>query len=355
MDDKIIFTAILILAAAGVTVGFSLSSVSEEIWDTSGLLASVSAAIGSDSSNISGDFLVSFDDFKNVHKTTLDAHTPVKVFGIVSPQKNTDPDIFYAFTDRGLFFSRNGALSWGRLVASGNEWHAASPVFSVLPLGQDEKNFFISVFSGNRGAVYRTRDAFFTLEKLIDFENEAAYDLHLSGNYLYLALSSGQLISLKLDAKTTRAVRTFSSPIIKIEKSVTGHLFLSLKSGEVLVGDGIEGEWRELKAPGNNFFFGSPTIISHKTDSEGILYVLTKGGLFQSYDSGKSFSPIKTIPLQEKAIDTFGLKGSQIYAIAKNRMFFSDDLGRTWRLQDLYPGFRAGTVSFFNQRAIIAR
>lgn len=355
MDDLLIF--ILVLCAAAVVIffgasylGISIDNPLADMFDGSGLFASALAAVETDWSSSVGQFLISFDHFKNIHQVIVDDSAPLKVFDV---DGNLRENQLYASTDRGLFLSRDGGLTWNRFTSSNNEINSSSMVFKVLPASGNGEDYFISVFDGTKGYVYRTWDYFFHLDPLISFDNEAAYDMYRSGNSLYIAVSNGQLIHYHLATKESRVVNVLSSPIIAIKQSPTGIFFLLLKSGSVMYGTHLEKPFKKLAAPGGGFLF-APKVSAIHIDSDGTIYSLNAQGIWVSYNNGSSYALLKHIPIQKTRIDAFGVSRGVLYAVSGTKMYRSTDGGTNWTITELNNSMRINHFFFIGGRAILS-
>lgn len=355
MEDLFLFLIVLCAAFFVVFFGASYLGISidnplADMFNGSGLFASALAAVETDWSSSVGQFLISFDHFKNIHRVVIDNSAPLKVFDV---DGNLAENQMYASTDRGLFLSRDGGLTWDRFTSSNNEISASSMVFKVLPASGNGEDYFISVFDGAKGYVYRTWDYFFHLESLVSFDNEAAYDMYRSGNSLYIAVSNGQLIHYNLATKESRVVNVLSSPIIAIKQSPTGTFFLLLKSGSVMHGTHLEKPFKKLAAPGGGFLFASKVNAIH-IDGNGDIYTLNSQGIWVSSNSGTSYTLLKHIPIQKTRIDAFAVYRGTIYAISGTKMYRSADGGINWTITELDNSMRINHFFFIGGRAVLS-
>jgi len=353
MDDKIIFAAFLIVAVIGVFIGLSTSvgvGVVSFGENGNGLFASAFAAVSTDLSSTVGQFLISFDDFENIHQVVLDQAVPVKVFDIAS---HLPTNRMYAGTDRGLFMSRDGGLTWNRLKTYANEISQDALVFRLVPLSSNGNEYLLSVFQNNVGTVYITRDAFFTLEKIVDFDDEAPYDMRLIENRLYLAMSNGQLTLYDIARDHARVVNTFKEPIVRIDTPSDGYVYLLLKNGSLLKGQSLLSDFRAVKVPGGSFF-RSALVKNLEWDNVGTLYVHTQNGMLRSSDSGATFETIKSIPMVEDRIDAIAVHENVIYVISEQRMFTSFDGAKNWKIKDIYNQFPVAHLYFIGERAVLS-
>jgi len=318
------------------------------------LLASASAAVQSDDvSKTVGQFLISFDYFKNVHTTVLDPRQEIRVLDV---EIHSDSNRMYAATDRGLFLSRDGGLTWNRFVTSANEITDAASMFSLISLSSNGDEYLVSVFSGGVGTVYRTRDSFFSLEKIIDFDGEVPYDMRLAGSELYLAMSSGQLIAWDLSKNHTRVVNAFRSPIVRIYAPSDGKVYLLLKSGTLLKGNSLASDFKQVRVSVLGFlpFWKGAKVLRLAWDKSGTLYAHAAAGVWKSTNSGISFALLKNIPMQKKQIDALAVDGTIIHVVSGTRMFSSYDGARHWKVTDLPNKFKVSNIYFTGDRIVLS-
>ncbi|HPW34229.1 MAG TPA: hypothetical protein PK367_00495 [Candidatus Paceibacterota bacterium] len=353
MDDKIYFIGLIILGGIGIIMGLSVISgagfSNPFASGSEGLFASAFAAVETSWVSSVGQFLITFDDFKNSHQEILDEKTSLKVFDVDGfLQKN----VMWVATDNGLFLSRDGGLTWNRFVSSNNEIDADTMVFKVIPASSNGEDFFISVFNGNVGTVYRTYDYFFHLEKLMDFDNEGAYDIYRQGNYLYFGMSTGQIIRYNLSTRESKVINVLTSPVLKIDYSKDGNFYLLLRNGSLMKGATLASKFEKVKIPGDWFFGSSP--IKNVVFDNGVIYILTKDGVFVSYDSGIKFELLKHIPILKKKVDVLGVNNGAIYVVSDKKMYISHDGGDEWSIIYLSNEFKASSIYFVKNRIIVS-
>jgi len=149
MDDKIYFIGLIIIGGIGVLIGlsvfssgFSSGSLAASPMD---LFTSAFAAVETDWSSSVGQFLVTFDNFKNSHQEILSPNNPIKIFDFYVDNQSKDKTAWIG-TDHGLFLSRDGGLTWDQFTSSNNEISGQSMVFKVLSASSGGGDFFVSVF-----------------------------------------------------------------------------------------------------------------------------------------------------------------------------------------------------------------
>jgi len=350
MADKIIIIGLIIVGLAGAYIGLGGLSDGGMFAGGPSLFASTLSTISEDFSSYTGRFLITFDNFKNVHSGILDENQEVKIFDIESHFASNR--VFVA-TDRGLFLSRDGGLTWDGLPMYANEIESDSLVLQMLPLSSNGNEYLVSVFNNGVGTVYATHDSFFTLEEIVDFKGEAAYDIFRSGATLYLAMSNGQLISYDLNKNTARVVNVFSAPIIRIYTPSDGKIYLLLKSGVLMRATSFEGSFSRIRIGGGFLGFGSLGVLKLSWDEGGTLFAHTARGVFVS-KNGSTFVRITNIPAQTDRVDAVAYHGGTLYVIVDRRMFSSNDGGASWHITDLPNTFRIFNVFFVGPEIILS-
>lgn len=351
MDDKGIFFILIILAVVGVLIGLGFSGGSLlSNQNSSGFLASAFAAVETDwATSKVGQFLISFDDLKVVHRQILDPAFNVKIFDV---DGFTPQNLMYISTDRGLFLSRDGGLTWNRFISSNNELNSSTNVFKVIPGSANGEDYFISTYFNGKGVVWRTYDYFFHLEPLIDFEEEAVYDIYKQGNFLYLAVSNGQIIKFNLTNKESSVVNVFKSPVLRIKKTSYG-FYLLFKSGNIGKGDNLESKFEKIEIPGGGWF-SSPKVTNFQFNQNGNMYILDSEGVYVSYNGGEKFTLLKHIPIQTKEIDSIGINKGKIYVTSKHKIYISSDGGVNWKIEELPNEFGINSLYFVDGRMILS-
>ena len=355
MDDKIYFIGLIIIGGIGVLIGlsvfssgFSSGSLAASPMD---LFTSAFAAVETDWSSSVGQFLVTFDNFKNSHQEILSPNNPIKIFDFYVDNQSKDKTAWIG-TDHGLFLSRDGGLTWDQFTSSNNEISGQSMVFKVLSASSGGGDFFVSVFLDGRGAVYKTQDFFFHLEKVMDFDGEAAYDVYRYGDYIYFAMSTGQVIQFNLISSEAKVVNVLSSPVLKIYHPSNGSYYLLLKNGTLVRGLSLDSKFENVNFPGGWLFSSMP--IRNVVFDGGVIYILTKDGVQASYNGGQSFNLLKHIPILKKQVDALGVNGGALYVVSEKNLYISRDGGENWKIINLGNEFRAGQFYFSGGRILLS-
>lgn len=353
MSDSFIIIGVVLLAFAGIYLGLvgiwgeGISLTSDT--GVSPRFASVFAAVSEDVNDREGQFLISFDNAENLHRAVLDPAQPVAILDV---ETHIPSNRMYAATDHGLFLSRDGGLTWNRFTTFGREIPADAFVYAIVPLSNDGDSYLVSVFANGVGSVYRTQDGFFTLKKIVDFDREAIYDVRLSGNTLYLAMSTGQLTAYDLRTKEARVLTAFKQPVVRIYTPADGTVYLMLKSGAIVSSNSFSGTFTRMRVPGRTLF-GSGVVRDMAWTSNGTMLVLTPSGLYSTQDA-KNYELVKTIPLTTNRIDAVAVRWGVIYVVSDDRLFRSYDGGESWTIKDIPNTFRVRDIHFLPGRVIMS-
>lgn len=348
MDDTLKFTLSIIAAVALVFVGlFGISGVGARV-SGSGLLASVSHSLQSAPTQ---DVLMTFNGFGDVHPIPFSSDEKgVSVLSTYTSSQN--PQQLYVGTDRGLFFSYDGGLTWHRFTTSDNEVSDMALVYSIVELR--DGSLVVSVFQNGQGTIYRTEDQFFSLEKIISFDNETAYSIFESGSYLYMGLSNGQVLEYNLSNDTMRVVRTFDAPIVAIERTPYGDISLLSKGGDMYIAPSPSLETgRKLKVGAGFLNLFSSEVKALEWTREGALYILSNDVIQVSYDRGRSFEVLGGIP-SGSSIDTFAVWGDALYVMSGGHIYLSTDGALYWKKIDSFSrSYDISRMHFFSSQQVM--
>ena len=348
MDDTMKFTLGIIVAAAIVFIGlFGIQGVGA-FSSGGGLLASVSHSLYAGPTQ---DIFMTFNEFGDTHPIPLSSDE--KGVSVLSTHTSSEnPQHLYVGTDKGLFFSYDGGLSWHRFVTSDNEISHVSQVYAFYELS--DGSLLVSVFGNGVGKVYRTGDYFFSLDPIISFEGETAYSLFESGSYIYMGLSNGQVLEYRLSDEVMRVVRTFDAPIVSIERTPYGDISLLSKGGDVYIAPSPSLETgRKVKATGGFLNLFSSKVQALEWTREGVLYILDGSGIRVSYDRGKSFDLLGGIP-SGSPIDTFSVQGDTLYVMSGGHIYKSTDGAVYWKQIDSFTRvYDISRMHFFSSRQVM--
>lgn len=238
----------------------------------------------------------------------------------------TDSSFVYAATDKGFFASRDGAEHWHQYDDLEKNL-ADAVVYQIEKAPGDASRVFVSVFKNGRGAIYETKDRFFSLRKIFDADSAAAYKLAASAGKLFLGLSDGRLISYSWrqpDAGGLTLLNNFSSPLVDLK--IEGSKIYAATADQRLWASGDFGKTFELfeeKAAGQSAFAASLLGITLKTvaakqpikfvlaDGRGRVYLAAGDELYRSGNEGESWQAI---------LETGGRKITSLYLAAGDKL-----------------------------------
>ncbi|TRZ64474.1 MAG: hypothetical protein D4Q79_01490 [Spirochaetia bacterium] len=293
------------------------------------------------------------DEKGNFQKSQIHFNNPVNISQIEI--SSTDSPLFFAASGSGLFASKDAGLNWYSFSDVEHKLDSNMAVYKILFNSENKKESFISVFSNGKGIIYKSENNFFSLEKLIEFDNEGVYDFGLKNNSLYLGLSNGKLIIYSLDKNESRILTTFSSPITGLKILPGGNLiYLTLKSGGLYLSYDDGQSFARLQYLDNykgadkiNGFFVSP----YDTFS---VYAATDYGLIRSFDAGTTWKVFKSLPSETASVSAVALNGkSEIFAASNGKIYKSRDNGQNWQIIETNIGAQISVMVFSGDRVII--
>ncbi len=347
------FLAVLIVWG-GLFYLFAASPAAPSVSAGSG---SFSTAIASAFSGVNGGGGSSepfgFIDEKGIfQKSQMHLSNPVNISQIeISP---TDSSLLFAVSNAGLFASKDAGSNWYSFSDIEHKLNS-NAVYKIMFNPENKEESFVSVFSNGKGAIYKSENNLFSLEKLIEFDSEGIYDFGVKNNNLYLGLSNGKLIIYSLDKNESRILTAFSSPITGLKISSGGNLiYLTLKSGGLYLSyDGGQSFSRlqylnDYKGANKiNDFFVSPS-------DNFSLYAATDYGLIRSFDAGATWKIFKSLPSENAGVSAVALNDNgEIFAASNEKIYKSRDNGQNWQIIETNIGTQISVMVFSGDRVII--
>lgn len=245
--------------------------------------------------------------------------------------------LIFAASDHGLFTSKDSGLNWYNFSDVEHKINSDTRVYRILfnPLKPGE--VFVSVFSSNKGIIYKSEDKFFSLEKLFEVDNEAAYDFGTDGENLYLALSNGRLILYSLANDTSRVISNLGSPITEMKFFPnTGVIYAIFKSGGFWVSNNYGQSFQRMIFLDS--YRGANTIHNFVVSdlSSSLIYAATDYGLIRSFDGGAAWQVFKSLPSETQAISAVGFKSGtgEIFAASTNGKIYKSADSLNWQIID---------------------
>ncbi len=230
----------------------------------------------------------------NFQAAKVHSNSGINIFDIEISQSN--PGLMFAGSNRGLFISKDNGLNWYDFSDIEHKIDSDSKVYKI-------SEGFVSVFSGGKGLIYRSQDNFFSLYKLIDFNNEAVYDFDVNNDNLYLATSNGRLLLYSLQRGEVRVLTDFGSAIKQMKVLQAGKLiYLTLQSGGFWVSND-HGETFERMGFLDDYR-GANTINHFDVSvvNNSIIYAATNYGLIRSFDAGETWRVFKSLPSEGQSV-----------------------------------------------------
>lgn len=215
-----------------------------------------------------------------------------------------DPSFVYAATDQGLFMSRDKGSHWYRYSDLEGQL-AKAVVYQIQRAADNPGRIFISFFKNGQGGIYETQDRFFTLKKIFDTKEAAAYKLTSSASNLYLGLSDGRLISYSLKDSGFSLLAAVGSAITDIVLDGS-KIYIATQAKEIWEGsdEGKDFVLRREEQPSQSAYTASliganfKTIVAKKPiksivpDGQGRIYLASGDKLYRSVNQGKNWQLI---------------------------------------------------------------
>jgi len=278
------------------------------------------------------------DSRGNFQKTEIHFNQSVDIFDIeISENTASGAPLIFAGSNRGLFISRDNGLNWYNFSDVEHKINSDSQIYKILFNLNKPSEGFISVFYQGKGAIYKSQDNFFSLEKIFEINGEAVYDFDTDGSNLYFGLSNGRLIVYSLAKNTSRVLTNFNSPIKELKVFKNGGLiYAALKSG---------GFWVSVNA-GQSFermtfldkYNGANKIHNFESSllNNALVYASTDYGLIRSTDSGENWQVFKSLPTEKQAISAVSFKDNpgEIFTASNGKIYISLDYGLNWQVID---------------------
>lgn len=345
MEEKGLgFIAIILVWGGLLYTLFYISPISANF--SSGFLASAFSNFGNVLNSEQKEIIGIFDGRGNFQKASIHFDKSINIFDIkVSPD---DPQLIFAGSDRGLFISRDGGLNWYGFSDVEHKIDSDTEVYKILFGPKSLNQAFISTFRNNKGIVYKSRNNFFSLEKIFEINGEAAYDFDVINSNLYLGLSDGRLLVYSLEKNDFRVLKTFTSAITNLRADSNGLIYLTLKKGGFWKSGELGQSFGQIEFLEN--YRGADKIqnFAIAASDNSLIYAATDYGLIRSLDSGNAWQVFKSIPTEEQKISALAFRNSpeEIYAASNGKIYESRDHGLNWRILEL--GFNNKEISIIN-------
>ena len=242
-----------------------------------------------------------------------------------------DSSFAYAATDQGLFMSRDRGSHWFRYADLEGQL-AKAAVYQIEKAADNPGRLFVSIFKNSQGGIYETDDRFFTLRKIFDTKEAAAYKLDSVDDKLYLGLSDGRVISYSLNDSGFRLLAAVGSPITDIV--VNGdRIYAATRAKEIwngsVSGDDFvrSGEEQPSQSAYTASLLGAnlKTVVAKKPiktilpDGRGGIYLAAADKLYLSVNRGKGWQLVLDIPGRRVSSLNLGSGGRIMVGTGKER------------------------------------
>ncbi len=297
-------------------------------------LSSVIASLNANSQS-QGKAIGISDSRGNFQKTEIHFNQSVDIFDIETAKNALDNvPLIFAGSNRGLFISRDNGLNWHNFSDVEHKINSDSQVYKILFNPVSPSEGFISVFYADKGAIYGSRDNFFSLEKIFEVDGEAVYDFDINGQNLILGLSNGKLISYSLAKDTSRVLTTLNSPIKELKVFNNGGLiYLTLKSGGFYVSANAGQSFERMTFLDK--YSGANKIHNFEASAldNSLVYASTDYGLIRSSDGGRTWQVFRSMPTEKQAISAVSFKDNpgEIFTACNGKIYISLDYGSNWQ------------------------
>lgn len=241
---------------------------------------------------------------------------------------------FYAITNQGLVVSDDQGRSWG-LISDDADTLRSGRVLS-LALAQDEVGY-ISMRKGTAAYIFRTKDAFKTLDPIFaSQENIAAISMELRGVNLYLGMSDGEIMVYNTENGTFRLYGKISAPVMTLVVKDDGTLYAVTESKGIFLYRGAEHDWTRVGEANLKAIADPLTIFDVSSDSvlPYELSLAASAGILRTGNFGKTWELLPTVAPERSQIQSIAqtLPG-KIFAGKKDVLYTSGDGGVTWLIR----------------------
>lgn len=148
--------------------------------------------ISAHSADKAGIIALSYDGGKTFQASAVHASASTNIIDIV--RSGTDARMLYAATNRGLLLSKDGGLNWYPYSDLEHAVDSGAYVYDILVNPASPREVYVALSKGTRGAVYVTRDNFFTLTRVFE-ENTKVRALAAGDGRIYFSLADGRVVS----------------------------------------------------------------------------------------------------------------------------------------------------------------
>ncbi len=254
-----------------------------------------------------------------------------------------DHKTLYAATDKGLYYTLDGADSWQQIE-----------IFGTAPINSVAVDYFnkCTVYAAAGQSIYKTDDCLRNWQEL--YFDKSRPELQFSvvategynKNVVYAANNFGEILKSLDYGKTWQTIRRLNNPIkqILIDKDDTRIIYFATESSGLFKTTDAGKTWSDEKPDadinkGLEPFYDSKQFHNLVQDltQKNSLFLASKYGLLKTTDGGKTWQSIELIT-PERGANIYGLavdpKNNRIiYYGTDTTLYVSSDGGKNWATQ----------------------
>ena len=255
----------------------------------------------------------------------------VDIYQIIKSPTNSN--LFYAATNRGIFFSQDNGKNWYPFSDFDKKIDQNTKIYKIVKKPNSEE-MFVSAYKNNKGIIYQSSNGFFTLNKLIEFNYDIPCELEIFRNNLYVGFNSGKILVYSFENKNIKQIAKLPGPISNL-KNANDYILFALSSSKIFTSS-------------NGIDFIKNTELSDVKDisvtQDGLtVYLITKHSFLKSEDFGENYISITSLPIEPSKIDKVAaLSRNHLYVFGNQQLFESFNGGESWKS---YPSKIQRTVS----------
>jgi len=237
-------------------------------------------------------------------------------------KSSTNPNLFYAATNRGVFFSQDSGKNWYPFSDLNKKIDQNTKIHKIVKKPSSEE-MFVSAYKNNKGIIYQSNNGLFTLNKLLEFNRDIAYDLEIFKGDLYLGFTSGKILVYSLSDKNIKQVAKLSGPISNL-KNVNDYVLFALSSSKIFVSfNGAD--FTQKSDPSN--------VKDIFVSQDGLaIYLITKNSFLKSLDFGSNYVSVTSLPIEPQKIEKAAASSiNHLYVFGNQQFFESFDGGQSWK------------------------
>ncbi len=244
----------------------------------------------------------------------------VDIYQII--QSSSNSNLFFAATNRGIFFSQDSGKNWYSFADSNKNIDQNTRVYKIVKKPGSEE-LFVSTSKNNKGIIYQSTNGLFTLNKLVEFNGDIAYDLEVFKNNLYLGFNSGKILIYSFVDKNIKQIAKLTRPISNLE-NFNDYVLYALSSSKIFESsDGINFTQK------HNLSNIKDIVVSY----DGLaIYLITKDSFLKSVDFGNNYTQITSLPIEPQKIEKVAAPSiNHLYVFGNQQLFESIDGGQSWK------------------------